>query len=637
MIGFAVGIVKLGARQGRNHPHVQSRAGFDKLANVRRILLELMFPWKLTHRQRSAIAASFLFILAVGVRLLSWQDNHVEFPKVEWGVTEEYREGARLMLQGETSTYLRSLTFMGHPPGYSVLMALLFRFFGDSNTVLQMFQIASDAFSVVIVFLIVSALLSFSPGIFAALLVALSPQLAYYPSLLLPDSISVLPVLLTVYCLALAYRRPRIITFLLAGAFVGVSCWLRANALILIPFLAATIPILFQSGKRAVYASMLVVGVVLVIAPITIKNLVVFHRFIPLSLGAGQKLLQGIAEYDHEGRFGVPNSDVGIIMQEAKMLNRPDYELAGLFSIDGIERDRMRLAQGWSVIRAHPFWYLGVMARRASKFPHLVSVPIVSARPGNSHPFNLGEQGKPEWSLSPDLLLSGSTVSPQSRVQLADDGQSLLVIGDASRTGEQIRMTPITVQQNTDYVIRVPINMHKGRLWATVVNQQGQTLHLSTVYEPAPFPPPEPLQMFNLPFASGNSSYVRLALSNADATANAEVGTIVVRELGPTSFMWTRYPRLLIHLLQKPFIDIWLAPFILAGIALLVRARQWQALTILLIVPVYYLCVQSALHTEWRYVIAIHYFSFALAGVSLSSLIEKLRTVPGLILHKSQT
>jgi len=36
-------------------------------------------------------------------------------------------------------------------------------------------------------------------------------------------------------------------------------------------------------------------------------------------------------------------------------------------------------------------------------------------------------------------------------------------------------------------------------------------------------------------------------------------------------------------------------------------------------VPVYYLCAQSAFHTEYRYILAIHYFLFTAAAVTLYS------------------
>jgi hypothetical protein len=54
------------------------------------------------------------------------------------------------------------------------------------------------------------------------------------------------------------------------------------------------------------------------------------------------------------------------------------------------------------------------------------------------------------------------------------------------------------------------------------------------------------------------------------------------------------------------------------------RGKKWRALVVLLAVPVYYLCVQSALHTEYRYVLAVHYFLFAAAGHALCRAGQKM-------------
>jgi hypothetical protein len=56
---------------------------------------------------------------------------------------------------------------------------------------------------------------------------------------------------------------------------------------------------------------------------------------------------------------------------------------------------------------------------------------------------------------------------------------------------------------------------------------------------------------------------------------------------------------------------------VIAGALLLGLALRGRALVLLLVVPAYYLCAQSALSTEYRYILAIHYFLFALAAVTL--------------------
>jgi len=49
----------------------------------------------------------------------------------------------------------------------------------------------------------------------------------------------------------------------------------------------------------------------------------------------------------------------------------------------------------------------------------------------------------------------------------------------------------------------------------------------------------------------------------------------------------------------------------------LLVARRWQAALVLLTVPAYYLLLQSPLHTEYRYILPIHYFLFILGGVTI--------------------
>jgi len=80
---------------------------------------------------------------------------------------------------------------------------------------------------------------------------------------------------------------------------------------------------------------------------------------------------------------------------------------------------------------------------------------------------------------------------------------------------------------------------------------------------------------------------------------------------------WTRVPRALVASVQRLFITAVFLPLYVAGFVLLWRAGRRRALVLLLAVPVYYLCVQSALHTEYRYVMAMHYFLFVLAAASL--------------------
>src|SRR5439155_5455218 len=204
--------------------------------------------------------------------LLSWQDNRFEVKKLETYVTDEYRTGAQELASGDFKAYASNLNHLSHPPGYSILLALLIKLEGDSDSLIQFTQMIADSAAAVIVFLLVYEMLPLGAAIIAGLLTAFSPQLAYYSVVLLPDSLAVLPILLAVYFLVRASRRPRLLTIVSSGVCVGISCWLRANALLLAPFLVAVIPILFKRRRRLRFSTTLVAATLVVISPLTMRN-----------------------------------------------------------------------------------------------------------------------------------------------------------------------------------------------------------------------------------------------------------------------------------------------------------------------------------------------------------------------------
>jgi dolichyl-phosphate-mannose-protein mannosyltransferase len=549
---------------------------------------------------------------------------------VETFVTSDYKDSAHQLFRCDLRAFVSDLNHMEHPPGYPILLAGIFTVFGDSDPAIQIVQMICDSAAAVVVFLIVFELLPVGVASTAGLLAALSPQFAYYSVLLLPDSLAVLPILLAIYFLIRARKRPRLLTFATAGAFVGLSCCLRANALLLAPFLSVFVLILFERGKRLQYSAILILGTLILIAPITVKNLIVFHHFVPLSLGAGQKLLEGIAEYDTEGRFGIPKTDLGIMRQEAVVYERPDYALS-LFGPDGIQRDRMRLTRGLAVIRSHPVWYFGVMFRRGISFFRLARVPIISRESPVTHVLENTDKIPTVWVNSPaELIANGSVVSKQAQGSLVDDGRMLRIVGDETKHGNQIVSPAIVVERNRDYVFHLPLKLEDGRAIIKVTDVDQSRVLAATEIDllEGVSASAQPLNRLAIPFVSGNISQVRLIFANnasSPVRPVALMGQIEMFELGPSSHQWMRYPRLLIRNLQKFFITAWMLPFAIIGIALLIGAHRLRAVALLLIVPVYYLLVQSALHTERRYVIAIQYFLLILAAVTLGLLFSLLK------------
>src|ERR1041385_6695212 len=306
---------------------------------------------------RRLLLCALIFVVALGIRLLTWHDTRLEVEKVQYGVTADYRRVAQLIREGglqsffSSSSALADPSTLGHPPGYSILLTATGSISSDAP--IQFVQIALDALSAVLIFLIVLELFSLTDATLAGLLAAFAPQFAWNSVLLLPDTLAVFPILLAVYLLVRATKRPGLLIFIIIGALIGISCWLRANAMLMTVFFALAVPLLLRTREDASqmlatrpqdagapngapkddlkdaqvwrYSLVIVAGTILLIAPLTIRNAIVFHRFIPISLGAGQTLLEGIADYDPQQTFGIPSTDVEIQQQEAESFHRPEY------------------------------------------------------------------------------------------------------------------------------------------------------------------------------------------------------------------------------------------------------------------------------------------------------------------------
>jgi hypothetical protein len=359
----------------------------------------------------------------------------------------------------------------------------------------------------------------------------------------------------------------------------------------------------------------------MIAVPLTIRNAIVFHRFIPISLGAGQTLLEGIADYDPQGRFNIPSTDLGIMKQEAEDFHRPEY-YGTLFNPDGVERERGRLARGFAVIRAHPFWFSGVMVRRAGSMLRLERSRLVSTEPPVSHSLAVLDTLEPIWTGTPaELSFSGVGLSPQINVSYEISTDNLILVGDNSKYGDQFSSNVVDVRKNNDYVFTAPIKIERGRMRISVINSSGKP-YSSTIVETTENTKPEeqPINFIQLPFVATKERAQVLFSNEASNPPNPliKVGPIKLFELGPARFLWTRYPRFVVHAVQKIFLTAVILPLAILGLVRLMRRKQWPALAILLVVPVYYFCVQSLVHTEYRYVLAVDYFLFALAAVSVS-------------------
>lgn len=624
------------------------------------------------------VICAVVFVIAVGVRILHWHDSHVEIVAGKTaltGVFNRYHKEARRMLDEGGILFPRvrpapdDARMLAHSPGYAILLAAAYKLPGDPLSKMWMLQITCDALAAVLVFLLGIKLLSLGPAVIAGLLVGLSPHLAYYSILPLPDSITVLAILAAVYLVVLARERYSLIRIIGAGVLIGISCWLRANEMLLAVFLGLAVVLVFEGRRRWIFATVLVASTVVVILPITIRNWVVFHRFVPLSIQVGLSLVEGIGDFDKDGKYGMPRSD-----REAR---KKDAEWAGLaepfpslWTPDGFERDRVRLDRGLAVVRSNPGWFMGVMARRAlfmvsynesrarEKPFSTASVPPVFSEAGYGHAISIADDDgsslpedgsvlvlngeiimradaikapEPSVTLTPTDLLDNGIILSRGSVALESGGEALKIRGDKSEYDDQFSSGAIPLKKNTDYVLVVPIRLMDSGMAIKVTSSDLRTALASADLAHATEAPQqdqieadstdnERMTSLQMPFATGDRTEVRIVLSNnrtGSTPPEAALGKAEIFETGSTPYVWTGYFRKIIRNIQRKFTTDRILPLIVIGILLLILARRGRTIVILMAVPLYYLLLQSPMHTEYRYTLPIHYCLFVMAATTL--------------------
>ena len=258
-------------------------------------------------------------------------------------------------------------SILSHAPAYSIFLSGVYSLSGRSYFTVQLVQNLINSVSPVLMFLIVGNLISWRVGIAAGLLSGVSHHLSYYSNLILSDSLCALPILIAMYLIVRAGRQRRgaLWIYAIAGLMIGVSAWVRPNPMLLGLFTAVGLVIISSRRRRPILNAAVVALVsFLTIAPITIRNYLLFGEFVPIQIGVGLNMWEGLGDASG-GRFGATTDDE-VILHEVALYDNPSYG-GSWASPDGIKRDRERLRRSLEVIAEHPAWYFGALFERMSE------------------------------------------------------------------------------------------------------------------------------------------------------------------------------------------------------------------------------------------------------------------------------
>ncbi|HSE21573.1 MAG TPA: glycosyltransferase family 39 protein [Pyrinomonadaceae bacterium] len=341
------------------------------------------------HPRRLILALIAIVLLGFVVRVLTahFIATHLNDPGwFQSGSFAIFDRQAQNALDGKESFFWISdssrTDLIEYPPGNKFWIGFIYAVTGERSALsVQRFQLFADSLSILLIIGIGISAFSWNTGLIAGLLAALSPMLALYGVTPGADAVTSWFVLASVWALIVCCKRKSVGYAILAGVLLGLACWLRVNPLFLFGawFLGLLLFLKAPLKKRLQLAAVASLASILIIAPVVVRNLIVFYpQVAPTGLGIGWNFLAGIGETERGAEFGAPCCDQLIIEQERAALGLPPDAPLGLVYPDGITRDRQRGQRAIAIIKAHPIWYAGVMARRIAGHLKLAGKPVPS-------------------------------------------------------------------------------------------------------------------------------------------------------------------------------------------------------------------------------------------------------------------
>ncbi len=314
-----------------------------------------------------------LFVAAISVRVLTLQFMRAHLNDPAWfqvGSYAKFDRQAHAILDGRQRLFWiddpARTDLAQYPPAFPALVALIYKVSGDYSAYSVQFVLwFIDLFlSLLLIGGIAFTAFGWRAAIASGFLVALSPLFAMYAAYPSADVPATWFVLGGNWLLLVALHRKNLWFALGAGVLLGIACWLRVNplylcvgwAIALLAFVKASWPV------RLKLSAAVLLGTVVVIAPIMIRNYLVFPDFTPTGGTIGVNLWEGLGETELGRNNGFLFGDDKLLEHERRKLNLPPD--ADIQWPDGIRRDRERVCESMAFIRQHPIWYAGVMLGR---------------------------------------------------------------------------------------------------------------------------------------------------------------------------------------------------------------------------------------------------------------------------------
>ncbi len=278
-------------------------------------------------------------------------------------------------------------------PLYPIIIAGSYKIWGISPDSIIITQIFADSLTCIFLYLIgLTAFGSNIVGFLASVIYAFYSMAIFYSGFILGATFTCFFLSLFVLLVYLAENRNDTKLWFFSGLILGLVVMLRPNLILLIPFLFIGIYFLAPKDKFKRISEMLFVllGLLLILLPFSLRNYHIEKRFSPLPVQGGLNFYIGNHQ-DAKGVYtfldGISNAPVKQIKQSViKARKESGRELTNS------EASRFWLLKGLRFIKNHPKEYIFLMIKKMFLFWNKIEV-------GENVDFSFYKQFLPLFSL----------------------------------------------------------------------------------------------------------------------------------------------------------------------------------------------------------------------------------------------
>ncbi len=259
------------------------------------------------------------------------------------------------LLEAETYGVEHPTAF--RPPGYPIFLAGVYLLFGHSYPAVRLIQAWLDAVTCLLVYAIGKELFSRRVGLLAAVGLSLHPLQVYMVGEFYSETVSFLFQAVALWLAARMVRQREWFLPLLLGIFLAATPLTRPTATLWVPLMllwGLLRPFSWQLRLRDI--GLMLVGLMLLFGPWTLRNFLVFGEFIPVASLGGVGVWAGNNPLSQGGGM-MPN-------EQTWGEGAPEFGWGGWAGLSETESSRRFMERGLAWIRDHPLEFAALVPRK---------------------------------------------------------------------------------------------------------------------------------------------------------------------------------------------------------------------------------------------------------------------------------